>query len=139
MTDTASTSAEPNTPPLHALITAGALLLLYVGLTIAMMAWFAGKTGTLWDHALLIYNGFTGFAVAAGGVLLGTQIQQANVASARRTADRAQREEGRVKRLAGAALAATGEPTELTRGGQDVTRVRSLLTEALTPDAGVKP
>lgn len=129
MTDTTVTPPSAG-PPLHALVTAGVLLLLYVGLTVAMMGYFAASEGKLWEHALLIYNGFTAFAVAAGGVLLGTQIQQANVTAARREATEARSESDRVKQAARAALAATHAPSA-TAGAATLADVRDLLTKAI--------
>ncbi|MDO8377995.1 hypothetical protein [Phenylobacterium sp.] len=129
MTDTTLTP-PPAGPPLHALLTAGVLLLLYVGLTVAMMGYFAASEGKLWEHALLIYNGFTAFAVAAGGVLLGTQIQQANVTAARREATEAKSEADRVKQAARAALAATHAPSAAA-GAAPLADVRDLLTKAI--------
>ena len=126
-------SDTPNPlPPIHALVTAGVLLALYVGLTIAMVGYFAGSAdGKLWEHALLIYNGFTAFAVAAGGVLLGTQIQQANVAAARREANDAKAEADRVKGAAREALAAVhAEPASGDKAAS-LAQVRTLLAKAL--------
>lgn len=128
MTDTTVTP-PPAGPPLHALVTAGVLLLLYVGLTIAMIV-LAERGDERWEHALLIYNGFTAFAVAAGGVLLGTQIQQANVTAARREATEARSESDRVKQAARAALAATHAPST-TAGAATLADVRDLLTKAI--------
>lgn len=129
MTDTTVTPPPPAGPPLHALVTAGVLLLLYVGLTIAMI-FLAEKGDGRWEHALLIYNGFTAFAVAAGGVLLGTQIQQANVTAARREATEAKSESDRVKLAARAALAATHAPSAAA-GATSLADVRDLLTRAI--------
>ncbi len=42
-----------------------------------------------WDHAMIIYNGITSVGFAAIGVLLGTQVQQTNVAQAQQEAARA--------------------------------------------------
>lgn len=42
--------------------------------------------GSNWERALVIYNGIASVAFAAIGVLLGTQVQQANVARARQEA-----------------------------------------------------
>ena len=118
-------------PPPHALITAAALLLLYIGLTIAMMSWFSAEPNERWDRVLLIYNGFTAFGLAAGGVLLGTQIQQANVTAARRESDAARGEAERVKQAARNALAATEATTMRSATPPDLAEVRSMLVQAL--------
>lgn len=115
----------PSGPPFYAQLTAGVLLLLYVGLTVAMMLYF--NTKETWDHALLIYNGFTAFALAAAGVLLGTQVQQATANAARRESLEARAEAARVRQAALAALAATNAPP----APSELKAVRDLLTKAL--------
>ena len=106
---------RPPGPPFYVLITAAALLALYAGLTIAMMVEYAPAGGAQWDRVLVIYNGFTAFAAAAAGALLGTQVQRANVAAARGEAEKA-------KSAIRSALAATesGGATESARAGADV-------------------
>ena len=123
--------SAPSDPPRHALITAAALLLLYIGLTIAMMSWFSAEGDKRWDRVLLIYNGFTAFGLAAGGVLLGTQIQQGNVKAARRESDAARSEAERVKQAARTALAATEATAMRNAAAPDLAEVRSLLVQAL--------
>lgn len=127
--------AKKSDPPLYALLTAAVLLLLYCGLTIAMVAEFASSTtdadGKVWERALLIYNSFTAFAVVAGSVLLGTQIQQANVKAARRESDAARGEAERVKQAARNALAATEATSTRSTAPADLAEVRSLLVQAL--------
>lgn len=132
MSDTDPTPTPPPAgPPLYALLTAAALLALYIGLTIAMMVRFAGDD-KLWEHALLIYNGFTAFAVAAGGVLLGTQIQQANVAAARREAGEAKTDANRARQAVREALTAMEPAAPAERAtAADLAAVRSHLLRAI--------
>lgn len=127
--DPAPAPPAPSSPPPHALFTAAVLLVLYVGLTISMMAYFAADNTHLWEHALLVYNGFTAFAVAAGGVLLGTQIQQANVTAARREATEARAESTRVRQAARQALVALHAAQ--APAAADLAQARTALAEAL--------
>ena len=111
-TSSSTASAPKSGPGWPALITAAILLALYVGLTIAMIAHFATdttkETGQMvWERTLLIYNSFMSFAAAAGGVLLGTQIQQAQVGAAHQQAAAATQEADKAKQAAVGALAAT--------------------------------
>ena len=86
MSETPSVSG----PPRYALLTAAVLLALYVGLTVAMIVEYAESTQQMrWDRVLVIYNGFSAFAAAAGGVLLGTQVQRVNLVQARKETERA--------------------------------------------------
>lgn len=65
--------------------------------------------GSNWERALIIYNGLASVGFTAIGVLLGTQVQQANVARARQEAAVAK--------------------VDATKKGEVIERV----TEALTP------
>lgn len=116
----------PSAPPLYAQLTAGALLALYVGLTVAMMI-HAGKS---WDHVLLIYNGFTGFALAAAGVLLGTQVQQTTVNTARRDSFEARADATRVRQAALAADAALATAS-IQQPAPEMKAARDLLAKVL--------
>src|SRR5262249_29156054 len=118
-------------PGWPALITAAALLLLYVGLTIAMISHFAPtpKDDPLWERALLIYNSFMSFAAAAGGAPLGTQIQQAQAGAAHQQAAAATQEADKAKQAAAAALAAThADPA--ASASAPMTAVRASLLKA---------
>ncbi len=123
MSDQAPNPAPAPGPAIYSLLAAAALLLLYIGLTLAMIVYYADDPPPKWDHVLLIYNGFNAFAVAGGGVLLGTQIQRANVASANNEAER-------VKQAARAALAAT-EPTEGVAAASGLSLARANLMKVL--------
>lgn len=116
---------SPSAPPLYAQLTAGVLLALYVGLTVAMLVQF--NPDKLWDHALLIYNGFTAFALAAAGVLLGTHVQQSTVNAARRDSLEARADATRVRQAALAALAATHSPSPPS----ELKTARDLLAKVL--------
>ena len=71
-----------DTKPTYTVWTAVVLVAFYLGLT-GFMFWYAGGDPAVWQQRLVVYNGFTAFAATAAGVLLGTQIQQANVTAAR--------------------------------------------------------
>lgn len=73
----------PEAKPTYTLLTAGILVLFYLALTGVMFAQAGNIDPSAWQNKLIIYNGFTAFAATAAGVLLGTQIQQANVTAAR--------------------------------------------------------
>ena len=73
----------PEAKPTYTLLTAGILVLFYLALTGVMFAQAGAIDASAWQNKLIIYNGFTAFAATAAGVLLGTQIQQANVTEAR--------------------------------------------------------
>jgi hypothetical protein len=133
MTDLPS-PPSPASPRPYALAAAAVLLALYVGLTIAMVVHFAKAppNSPQWEHALLIYNGFTAFAVAAAGVLLGTQIQQTVVASARNEATQAKAESDRLRAAVRGALSTAEAAPSVDDGGEpSLARVRSVLTGAL--------
>jgi len=125
---------SPNAIPVYTVITAGAILLLYIGLTVAMIIHFAPlQAGSpVWERAMVIYNGVTAFAMAAGGVLLGTQIQQTNVTVAQGQAAAAKTEAEKVKDVARNAL---GQLQSDIGGGaatEDVLRnLQSQLVKAL--------
>jgi hypothetical protein len=72
----------PEVKPTYTVWTAGVLVGFYLIMT-AFMFWYAGGDIAVWQQRLVVYNGFTAFAATAAGVLLGTQIQQANVTEAR--------------------------------------------------------
>lgn len=80
-----------------------------------------------WDHALAIFSVLSSFASAAAGVLLGTSVQVANVATAQR--DKAQAEQGqqRMKMIAQNALDTHATP----RGGGDPAEQAESLRRAL--------
>jgi hypothetical protein len=123
MTDPALAPPPTPGPAVYSLLAAAALLLLYIGLTLAMIVYYSDAQPPLWDHVLLIYNGFNAFAVAGGGVLLGTQIQRANVASANTETER-------VKQAARAALAAT-EPAKGVAPDSGLSAARAHLMKIL--------
>jgi hypothetical protein len=121
--------------PRYTVITASVVVGVYLALT-GLMLWVFGfdpRPGPNWDHAILIYNSFLGFAFAAGGVLLGTQIQQVNVDAARREAGEAKSETAKVKQAVKNAVTEAGDD----RGGANapdpaarLARVRNALLQA---------
>lgn len=74
--------------PGYAVVTAGVIVAGYLVVSAVMLVvfGFSPRAGANWDHALVIYNGYTAFALAAAGVLLGTQIQQGVVNAAQSAA-----------------------------------------------------
>lgn len=82
--------------PAYTLWTAAAIVALYLVLTMVMF-WDGDATADAWERRLLIYNGFTAFAMTAAGVLLGTTIQQANVNAAKAEAEVAKAETAETK------------------------------------------
>lgn len=73
----------PEAKPTYTVWTAVVLVGFYLALTGVMFAQAGTIDASAWQNKLIIYNGFTAFAATAAGVLLGTQIQQANVTAAR--------------------------------------------------------
>ncbi|MBP2511752.1 hypothetical protein [Sphingomonas sp. PvP018] len=85
-----------------------------------------------WDRALVLYNGLSAVGFTAIGVLLGTQVQQVNVAAARREAASARQGEAEAKSgaaatKAGARAAAKAAGAGDDRGGAGVTDANAAL------------
>ena len=79
------TDVAKSNPTRITLIAAIVLTVIYVVWSWYVFSKFAMQTppnGSSWDHAMVIYNGVASIGFAAIGVLLGTQVQQTNVARA---------------------------------------------------------
>lgn len=127
------TPATPVAPvsslPRYTVMTAAIIVGMYLVLTLIMIFSLGAKPDEEphWQHALLIYNGFMAFATSAAGVLLGTQIQQANVAASQQMAGQAAASEQKVKSAVKDALdKLDGKFTEAGGGvaGPDMAKVQ---------------
>jgi len=77
--------------PSYRLITAGIILIGYfiiAGILLANLYDPAPGIAPEWDHVLVIFNAIGAFATMSAGVLLGVEIQQDNVSTAIKDAER---------------------------------------------------
>jgi hypothetical protein len=75
------------------------LTLVYLGaaaLLLSHFTWVDNPVGN-WERALVIFNGIAAVGFTAVGVLLGTSVQQTNVANARSDAAQAKASEAQIK------------------------------------------
>src|SRR5690348_802981 len=86
----ASTTAESKKST-AALVIAGLLTAAYLVFVGLLVVWFVVGDGAdkKWDHAQIIFNALSAIAFSAVGVLLGTTVQQVNVANAKKETDKA--------------------------------------------------
>ena len=88
------------------------LTLIWIVGTVAMYYEFVAGSNN-WDHALVLYNALTSVGFTAVGVLLGTQVQQVNLAAAEKKASDAKAEADKK----GMVLKAIGRTVSDDRGG----------------------
>ena len=93
-------SVMPRRLPLYTILAATLLIVFWMYATYQLYQDFIVATkqpGGGWERAQAIYSGITSVGFAAIGVLLGTQVQQVNVAAARSDADKARLGEAKAK------------------------------------------
>lgn len=122
---TATPSLPSKPTPWYALAAATILLIAYLVMTGVMFFVFSGKDNPNWQNALTIYSGFQAFATAAGGVLLGTTIQQVRVAAAERDATTAKADRDKAQGVIQAARQAVTDDSG-AGGGTPQQRVAAL-------------
>ena len=90
-----------------------------------------------WDHAVIVYNALTSVGFTAIGVLLGTQVQQVNVANAKAETKDAKADGNKKATAIRGAVDALGHPAaasadEAGGGVTPVANARSLLLASLS-------
>lgn len=72
----------PSCPSRTSLIAALVVAIVFLGVSI----WLLSKFGDDWNHVTVVYNALCSIAFTAFGVLLGSKVQEVNVAKATATA-----------------------------------------------------
>ena len=112
----------------YRLLAAAVILGLYLALAIAILLQAARWEGSAWDHAMAIFASFGAIATAAASVLLGVEVQQANVEGARKEAGAATAQFAALAERHRIALAALSAPAEGEADEGRLARVRDLLS-----------
>jgi len=113
------TPIPPKIAGVHTTFAAWGFAILYLGYVGFLILKFVLGDGAdkNWEHALVILNAVSAIGFAAVGVLLGTTVQQVNVANAEKKADKAMLSEGKVaegaKELADAAAEKLAKTSDL--------------------------
>ena len=141
MNDTTSSVPGSSFIPSYRLIAAGLILLVYFGISAVILSNLFGDSALKnWDQIIVIFNAVGTLATAACGVLLGVEVQKANVDAARGKAEALKRQ---VSRKDAAALEALGhlEPGDpnspATRGADPRAGARNALQRGLAAEDAV--
>lgn len=127
--------------PSYRLYVAGGILAIYLviaGLLIWAVLW-PGVPAPKWDQVIVIFNAIGALAATAGGVLLGVEIQQGNVDSARHEARNSAAAAARKDEAARSALdqlEGAGAASAAVATDASVSRARLTLQRSLGSLAG---
>lgn len=94
----------------YRLVAAAVILVAYAGLAGFMMFCAQGWEEPGWSHGLTVFSAFGAIATAAASVLLGVEVQQANVAQANQRADQATANFAAARQAVRSAIAAADGP-----------------------------
>ncbi len=122
--------------PSYRLITAGVLLLAYLafaGVLLWLLYSVPREKAPEWNNVLVIFNAIGALATAAVGVLLGVEVQQANVEAAQMRAEQSAAETARKNTGIFAALASLEGATTMAATSADpgLSAARTALHAAL--------
>jgi hypothetical protein len=118
--------------PSYRLIAAGLILLVYFGISGVILASLLGNTPLKnWDQIIVIFNAVGALATTACGVLLGVEVQQANVDAARGESQSLSRQVGRKDAAALEALGHLEATNPAARGADPLAGARSALQRGL--------
>jgi hypothetical protein len=127
--------------PSYRLITAGVILILYFAIAAVVLYNVIGTpvAETTWSQIVFVFNAIGALATTAAGILLGAEVQQANVRGAQRDSQAHAAAAARKDQAALDALASLDRSGAAAGAGDGVSNARSILQRSLVAEAPALP
>jgi hypothetical protein len=123
--------------PSYRLITAGVILIVYFAVAAVVLYNVIGTTvaESTWSQVVFVFNAIGALATTAAGVLLGAEVQQANVRGAQRDSQAHAAAAARKDQAALDALASLDQSGAAAGASDGVSNARSILQRSLVSEA----